>query len=53
MLMVASYLNQQKDFVCGLFDPPNSKANVIVRSELVENLGILSCLVVVIGKDTK
>lgn len=36
--MVANYLNQQKHFVCGLFDPPNLEANIIVFAEFAKNL---------------
>jgi hypothetical protein len=39
--MVANYLNQQKHFVCGLFDPPYLEANIIMFAEFVINLGQL------------
>ena len=49
MFVVASYLNQQKHFVCGLFDPPYLEANIIMFAEFTINLGRL---VVTPCKDT-
>ena len=28
--VVVNYLNQQKHFICGLFDPPDFKANIVM-----------------------
>ena len=39
--MVANYLNQQKHFVCGLFDPPYPEANIVMFAEFAKNLGQL------------
>jgi hypothetical protein len=41
IFVVANYLNQQKHFVCGLFDPPYLEANIIMFAELAKNLGQL------------
>ena len=49
IFLVANYLNQQKNFVCGLFDPPCLEANIIMFAEFVENLGRL---VVPLSADT-
>lgn len=49
IFVVANYLNQQKHFVRGLFDPPYLEANIIMFSKFVENLGQL---VVTLRKDT-
>jgi hypothetical protein len=49
MILVANYLNQQKHFIRGLFDPPYLEPNIIMFAEFVENLGRL---VVPLLKDT-
>jgi hypothetical protein len=41
IFVVANYLNQQKHFVCSLFDPPYLEANIIVFPEFAKNLGQL------------
>ena len=41
IFVAANYLNQQKHFVCGLFDAPYLEANIIMFAEFVENLGRL------------
>jgi hypothetical protein len=41
IFVVANYLNQQKHFVCGLFDPPYLEANIIMFPEFAKNLGQL------------
>lgn len=40
--MIANYLNQQKHFVCSLFDPPYLEANIIMFAEFAINLGQLA-----------
>jgi hypothetical protein len=46
---MANYLNQQRHFVCGLFDPPHLEANIVMFAEFAKNLGEL---VVPLRKDT-
>lgn len=38
MVMVVDYLDQQKHFVCDLFDSPNFEANIVVLSKFIEDL---------------